>query len=82
MMNKYFSFMFFWTVAFMLAGCIGGYRIDPERVRKDQPEHYEKWVKGLRAKGMTDEELRNWGFKDPLPEKSKLHREMGSVCKN
>ena len=51
----------------MLSGCIGGYRFDVERVRTANPQKYIELVRFYRSNGMTDDELRKIGFKDPLP---------------
>ncbi len=55
------------VLATTVSGCIGGHRIGPERVRRENPEFYRGWVRQLRERGMTDDDLRKWGFKDPLP---------------
>jgi hypothetical protein len=51
----------------MLSGCIGGRRFDVETVRRANPQKYCELVRFYRSQGMTDDELRKIGFKDPLP---------------
>lgn len=51
----------------MLSSCIGGYRFDVEKVRLSNPQKYRELVRFHRSNGMTDDELRKMGFKDPLP---------------
>ncbi len=53
--------------ALHLVGCIGGLPIPPERVRRENPEVYLKIIADLRKMGVTDDKLRAYGFKDPLP---------------
>ena len=47
----------------LLAGCIGGHRMDKEGLRRENPEGYRKLVRSYRAGGMSDDELRKMGFK-------------------
>jgi hypothetical protein len=47
----------------LLAGCIGGHRMDKEGLRRVNPERYRKLVRSYRAGGMSDDELRKMGFK-------------------
>lgn len=51
----------------MVSGCIGGHRFDVERVRQANPQKYRELVRYYRSNGMTDDDLRKMGFKDPLP---------------
>lgn len=55
------------TLGAILSGCIGGYRFDVERVKRENPQKYRELVRFYRSNGMTDDELRAMGFKDPLP---------------
>lgn len=50
-------------MAGLVSGCIGGYRMDMEGLRRVNPEKYRKLVRSYRAGGMSDDELRKMGFK-------------------
>jgi hypothetical protein len=65
-MRKFHFYLSCLTISILLNSCIGGYRIDPERVRRENPQVYKEWVANLRKKSVTDERLREIGFKDPL----------------
>jgi hypothetical protein len=55
------------ALAVLLSGCIGGYPLDAERVRRENPKVFREWITNLRKRGVTDDELRKMGVKDPLP---------------
>jgi len=52
-------------VSTFVAGCLSA-RIDPERVRKESPKFYKHWVEQLRRNGLSDDDLKKFGFKEPI----------------
>lgn len=64
-MKAYRRVILFSMVAVCATGCLSA-RIDPERVRKEDPEFYQRWVGQLRKNGLTDDDLKKFGFKEPI----------------
>jgi hypothetical protein len=52
-------------VPVFVTGCLSA-RIGPERVRKENPKFYKQWVEQLRRNGLSDDDLKKMGFKEPI----------------